>query len=406
MITSINEFKKIFENKEESFYIEFLNKDKNFQKDKKIFTGPNAFDDAKTQGKENLENFTIEMIQQNRVVESVLDYKNDIQSVFPDMSEEEIAEFDSMFVDTESFIKDDIMYSIEEIKETNPEFDILNIMFDDFYTMMEEFYIDGKIDMDYSKQEYKNVFLKIKEIAKNPNQLKLFNENINDDDDYDEDYQTQQIISFKGKRVNDVYKMVKGYDNYECKVQTKDDIYVIDDINDLRHDLNNIIITLTDTNKEPYDVNVSDIEKIIINNINNVNYLYNENTTFNVPTTISIYVVLDGNNKPVAMQNNRVDAVRKRNSNPEYNMYTVNVDRNLQNNNKITLDNISEYIDKDNIRTIQENREEDLYHEINQNDVEQRFNTQVKDNIGTENAGYSNAFNFIKEEIQKYKMLN
>jgi hypothetical protein len=48
MITSINEFKKIFENKEESFYIEFLNKDKNFQKDKKTFIGPNAFDDAKT----------------------------------------------------------------------------------------------------------------------------------------------------------------------------------------------------------------------------------------------------------------------------------------------------------------------------------------------------------------------
>jgi len=63
MITSIKEFKKIFENKEESFYIEFLNKDKNFQKDKKTFTGPNAFNDAKTWGKENLENFTIEMIQ-------------------------------------------------------------------------------------------------------------------------------------------------------------------------------------------------------------------------------------------------------------------------------------------------------------------------------------------------------
>ena len=406
MITSIKEFKKIFENKEESFYIEFLNKNKNFQKDKKTFTGPNAFNDAKTWGKENLENFTIEMIQQNRVDESVLDYKNDIQNVFPDMSDEEIAEFDSMFVDTESFIKDDIMYSIEEIKETNPQFDILNIMFDDFYTMMEEFYIDGKIDMDYSKQEYKNVFLKIKEIAKNPNQLKLFNENIDDDEDYDD--QTEVVMYFKGKTVNDVYRLVKPWkednEELECeyKLQTKDDIYIIDDINDLRRDLNNTIITPTDTNKEPYDINVSDIEKIIVTKINNLK----ENTTFNVPTTIPIYVVLDGNNKPIAMQNNRQDAVRKRNSNQEYNMYIINIDRNLQNNNKITLDNISEYIDKDNIRSIQENREEDLYHEINQTDVEQRYNTWVKNNIGTENGGYTNAFNFIKKEIQKYKMLN
>jgi len=57
--------KKVNENNatEEVHYIEFLNKDKNFQKDKIEFPGENGFQDAIKWGRENLEKFNIEMIR-------------------------------------------------------------------------------------------------------------------------------------------------------------------------------------------------------------------------------------------------------------------------------------------------------------------------------------------------------
>ena len=44
--------------------IEYLNKDKNFQKDTVYFE---TWEDAKEYGKENLENFHIDMIQSNKI---------------------------------------------------------------------------------------------------------------------------------------------------------------------------------------------------------------------------------------------------------------------------------------------------------------------------------------------------
>jgi len=63
MITTINEFKKTLnENLEEICYIEFLNKDKKFKKDRIEFTGPNAFNDAVEWGRKNLQKFNADMI--------------------------------------------------------------------------------------------------------------------------------------------------------------------------------------------------------------------------------------------------------------------------------------------------------------------------------------------------------
>ena len=44
------------------FYIEYLNKDKNYQKDKKQF---DSYEQAKVWGKENLTNFNLDMIRIN-----------------------------------------------------------------------------------------------------------------------------------------------------------------------------------------------------------------------------------------------------------------------------------------------------------------------------------------------------
>jgi predicted transcriptional regulator len=46
------------------YYIEFLNKDKNFQRDKKIF---DSYELAIEWGKSNFENFNIDMINYNKV---------------------------------------------------------------------------------------------------------------------------------------------------------------------------------------------------------------------------------------------------------------------------------------------------------------------------------------------------
>lgn len=47
----------------EETYIEFLNKDKNFQKDKKVFRGEDAYDQAVEWGRKNLENFNMDMVK-------------------------------------------------------------------------------------------------------------------------------------------------------------------------------------------------------------------------------------------------------------------------------------------------------------------------------------------------------
>ena len=46
----------------ETIYINYLNKDKNFTKDQKEFTGATALEDARKWGKENLDNFNMDMI--------------------------------------------------------------------------------------------------------------------------------------------------------------------------------------------------------------------------------------------------------------------------------------------------------------------------------------------------------
>jgi hypothetical protein len=47
----------------EHYIIEFLNCKKDFQKDFVQFTGPLAYDEAVKWGKENLENFNLDMIK-------------------------------------------------------------------------------------------------------------------------------------------------------------------------------------------------------------------------------------------------------------------------------------------------------------------------------------------------------
>ncbi len=52
--------------KEETWYIEYLNKDKNFKKSKKTFKGETSYEDAIIWGKKNLENFNLDMIKYQR----------------------------------------------------------------------------------------------------------------------------------------------------------------------------------------------------------------------------------------------------------------------------------------------------------------------------------------------------
>lgn len=47
----------------EETYIEYLNKDKNFQEDKKVFKGKDAYEQAVKWGRENLENFNMDMVK-------------------------------------------------------------------------------------------------------------------------------------------------------------------------------------------------------------------------------------------------------------------------------------------------------------------------------------------------------
>ena len=47
----------------ETIYIEYLNKKKGFQKDKKVFNGVNAYEEAVKWGRKNLENFNLDMIR-------------------------------------------------------------------------------------------------------------------------------------------------------------------------------------------------------------------------------------------------------------------------------------------------------------------------------------------------------
>lgn len=48
---------------EESYIIEYLDCKKNFQKDFVQFLGPNAYEEAIIWGKENLENFNLDMVK-------------------------------------------------------------------------------------------------------------------------------------------------------------------------------------------------------------------------------------------------------------------------------------------------------------------------------------------------------
>ncbi|HQT24024.1 hypothetical protein [Daejeonella sp.] len=48
---------------EEKYIIEYLNCKKNFQKDSVQFQGPSAYEKALAWGKENLENFNLDMIK-------------------------------------------------------------------------------------------------------------------------------------------------------------------------------------------------------------------------------------------------------------------------------------------------------------------------------------------------------
>ena len=48
---------------EEQYIIDYLNSKKNFQKDSEQFQGPCAYEKAVTWGKENLENFNLDMIR-------------------------------------------------------------------------------------------------------------------------------------------------------------------------------------------------------------------------------------------------------------------------------------------------------------------------------------------------------
>lgn len=48
---------------EEQFIIDYLNCKKNFQKDSVQFKGPSAYEEAVAWGKENLENFNLDMIR-------------------------------------------------------------------------------------------------------------------------------------------------------------------------------------------------------------------------------------------------------------------------------------------------------------------------------------------------------
>ena len=48
---------------EEQYIIDYLNSKKNFQKDSEQFQGSNAYETAVAWGKENLENFNLDMIR-------------------------------------------------------------------------------------------------------------------------------------------------------------------------------------------------------------------------------------------------------------------------------------------------------------------------------------------------------
>lgn len=56
---------KLLTKKEDTFFIAFLDKSKGFQETQKLFEGKTAFEDAKKWGRENLENFNIDMIRYN-----------------------------------------------------------------------------------------------------------------------------------------------------------------------------------------------------------------------------------------------------------------------------------------------------------------------------------------------------
>lgn len=49
--------------KNKTWYIEFLNKEKNFIKDKVTFNSENSFNQAIEWGRKNLENFHIDMVK-------------------------------------------------------------------------------------------------------------------------------------------------------------------------------------------------------------------------------------------------------------------------------------------------------------------------------------------------------
>lgn len=57
----------------ENCYIDFLNSKNGFKEERKWFSGPNAFEDAVSWGKLNLENFHIDMVKYTKT-------KNDQQS--------------------------------------------------------------------------------------------------------------------------------------------------------------------------------------------------------------------------------------------------------------------------------------------------------------------------------------
>lgn len=136
MITNINEWKQINEEKEVKLFIDFLNKEKNFKRDRKIFTGTDwnkVHDKAVVWGRENLEKFHSDMIKDaeyNNIDESV-PFEQDIRDVFPDIDTQELK---TMFYGS-GYEEDDL----DEIRE-----DIV----DDIKTVFEELTEDG---IDYTK---------------------------------------------------------------------------------------------------------------------------------------------------------------------------------------------------------------------------------------------------------------
>lgn len=70
-------------------------------------------------------------------------------------------------------------------------------------------------------------------------------------------------IVFKGKKVNDLYRIVKDEDDITIKTNDGKE-YTIDDTDELRNDLQATTVTVTDDDDEDYILNISDIKIVQI----------------------------------------------------------------------------------------------------------------------------------------------